>query len=112
MPLGAQAALEEYMARLMGEKLLEHRHKLASLQLRINLLNTPRQANFLRARGGVGGPFDTYWAELRRDKRIYFFAHSAPAGSLPLFALELSRIERAQLVEVPLPTPFGPDERT
>lgn len=42
--LQRQATLEEYMARLMGEKLLEHQHRLASLRLRLNLLNTPRQA--------------------------------------------------------------------
>ena len=98
--LERQAVLQEYMARLMGENLVKHQHQLASLRLRLNLLNTPRQAGFLRARASEQGPFDTYWAELRRDKRIYFFAHTAAQGSMPLFALELSRIEHAAIVEI------------
>ena len=56
------------------------------------------QAGFLRARASNDGPFDTYWAELRRDKRVYFFAHTAPQGSMPLFALELTRIDNATVV--------------
>ena len=77
--LERQAQLQEYMARLMGERLMEHQHRLSTLKLRLTLLNTPRQAGFLRARPATDGPFATYWAELRRDKRIYFFAHTAPS---------------------------------
>ena len=98
--LERQAELQEYMARLMGEKLMEHQHKLSTLKLRLTLLNTPRQAGFLRARPSTDGDFDTYWAELRRDKRIYFFAHTAPQGSMPLFALELARVDKCSVVEV------------
>ena len=102
--LQRQLKLQEYLARLMGERLREHEHRLSSLQLRLTLLNTPRQAGFLRCRAASAhtceGPFDTYWAELRRDKRVYFFAHTAAQGAMPLFALELGRIERAAIVEV------------
>ena len=79
---------------------MEHQHRLATLRLRLTLLNTPRQAGFLRARPATDGEFDTYWAELRRDKRVYFFAHTAPQGSMPLFALELARVDMCSIVEV------------
>ena len=41
--LQRQAQLQEFMARLMGERLLEHQHRLSSLRLRLTLLNTPKQ---------------------------------------------------------------------
>ena len=83
--LQRQLQLQEYMASLMAERLLEHQHRLSTLRLRLTLLNTPRQAGFLRARNALDGPFDTYWAELRRDKKVYFFAHvaAAPCRSSP-----------------------------
>ena len=98
--LQRQLQLQEYMASQMSERLLEHQHRLSTLRLRLTLLNTPRQAGFLRVRNAPDGPFDTYWAELRRDKKVYFFSHTAPQGSMPLFALELARVESAKVVEV------------
>ena len=41
--LQRQAQLQEYMARLMNDRLQEHQHRLSSLRLRLTLLNTPRQ---------------------------------------------------------------------
>ena len=98
--LQRQLQLQEYMASQMSERLLEHQHRLSTLRLRLTLLNTPRQAGFLRVRNAPDGPFDTYWAELRRDKKVYFFSPPAPQGSRPRFALELARVESAKVVEV------------
>ena len=60
------------MARLMGEKLMEHQHKLCFTVTAYTYHNASAAA-WLRARPATEGD-DTYWAELRRDKRIYFFA--------------------------------------
>ena len=55
------------------ERQLEHAHRLAALQLRLSLLRTPRQAGTVRARAASLEGFVTFWAELRRDKKIYFY---------------------------------------
>ena len=98
--LRRQAKLQEYLARRTQEQQLEHQHRLELLNLRITLMQTPKQAGFLRARGEASGPFETFYAELRRDKKIYFFAHTAESHTMPIFSLELSRVEDVSIVEV------------
>ena len=58
---------------IMQDRHVEHAHRLASIRLRLSLLRLPRQAAMLRARADTSGQLQNYWAELRRDKRIYFF---------------------------------------
>ncbi|KAL1503229.1 hypothetical protein AB1Y20_011285 [Prymnesium parvum] len=144
--LQRQAKLQEHLAMIMQEKHMEHAHRLSALQLRLSLLRTPRQMALLRARDSNAGRFNVYWAELRRDKRLYFFVdsnytdgtkrpmppshqktirrlssiarmqhHSSSrrlnlnieegsvaktSGAMPIFCLELSRVERLDVMEV------------
>ena len=82
--LERQLKLSEYMARRMGERLLEHQHRLSRLQLRLTLLNTPRQSGFLRA------PLD-------RGRLWHLLGRAAPRQ-----ARLLLRRRRARRLDAPL----------
>ena len=116
--LERKAKLQEHLSRQMQERQLEHAHRLAALQLRLSLLRTPRQAGIVRARAASVDSFREFWAELRRDKKIYFYrempTQAQGAPPLPVQSLAIAGVIGTAVVSVdtnnPHTSPRTPDE--